>query len=291
MKKGVPCFLFVCMLAVCAQLLPGQVGIPDRRADLEELAVRYGLEAWPGKNGPVVAGIKGEELFRSGTPLVRDHEDWLQVDDEWVLVRQFACSDRAFVVDLAVARTCRTAQEVLFSHLTRQSAMKPLDPPALPCGRVRLRDIGDVCFALPPNGKETFHSVEFVRNNVVVLLKTLDDTAGDLRKIAAVIDEHITSQSLFPDWQSTGLWISIDRFEVKDVQVESGSITPILVTITDPRNETVVKAWELSSGGILEENGQVSFNAEGSGRQTITLLVANSSGLAASARTELEVLK
>lgn len=291
MKNHVLVFLCLCTIAGAAPAWTEETGAASSEGNLENPASRYGFEDWPGKEGPVVAGITLEPLSAVTGRLAVDHRDWLEADGEWILTREFSTADHSLTIDVAVARTCRGAQELLFAHLTRQTVMKSLDPPALPCGRVRLTDTGDVCFGLPQHGGEGYHSVEFARNNVVIFLRTDGEATGDLSSIATAIDALILSQPVFPDWRSSRLWISIDRFEIPDARARAGSMVPLVVSVSDPRNEAYTRDWEVSAGGILEEDGEISYYAEGSGRQSITLLVADESGLAASARAEIEVVR
>jgi hypothetical protein len=262
----------------------------DSLATAGDLSLRYGFESWPGKQGPVVAGITAEELIRLAGPLRKDHDDWLEADGEWLMVRQFAAADAGLIIDVAVTRSGRSAQGFLFAHLTRLSSMQPLAPPALPCGRIRLTGIGDVCFALPTHG-ESFHSIEFVRHNIAVFLRSTGKGERDLKKAAESIDQYILSRPRYTDWRSSGLWISVDKFELPESLVKEGSLTPLFVSVSDPRNESVVRSWELSAGGIVEEEGQILYYAEGEGDQSVTLLIADESGLATSARAEVTVVR
>ncbi|MFQ6104826.1 MAG: hypothetical protein ACE5OP_11120 [Candidatus Glassbacteria bacterium] len=288
---NIPISLSLFMIYVFNLAWSAQDAFPAGEETLGEFYARYEVDNWPGKNGYVVPGIKLDALFTNDNQLVVDHETWIDMGGERVVMRQLTTGDNHLIVNIAVARTCETAHQILFSHLVRPKSMQPFEPPALPYGEVRITDIGDVCFGLPQQEKETFHSIEFVRNNIVILLRTKLDTTMDARSIAKAIDEVILEQPVYPNWRSSGLWISIDRFEITNVNVKSGSTIPIILSVTDPMNESFIKAWELSAGGILEEDGKISYYAEGSGRQTITLLVANQSGLAASAQIELVVMK
>lgn len=266
-----------------------QEEIPQRDTRLGEYADRYGVESWPGKYGSVVAGLSLEDLSTDDTPLVMDHERWLDVDGEKVVNRQYVTADKLVILEVAVARSSRTAHWLLFDFLTSSRTVKPLEPPALPFGRVRLDGIGDVCFALPQRGQEEFHSIEFVRYNIVVRIRSKGGESTGLRGFAEAVDRTILSRPLYRDWQESKLWPSIDRFEASSNQLKVRSIVPLLISITEPRDEHFTMTWEMSAGGILEEKGSVYYYAEGSGPQTLTLLVANRSGLADAARIELQV--
>ncbi len=267
-------------------------GLPPELDTLRsEFANRYGYEVWPGRYGMVVAGIRPEDISIDGIQLDFDHGRWIEVNGEWVWIRQLESKDGKITLDLAIARTCRTAHRLLFDHLVRPRSMKPFDPPALPYGEIRLDDTGDICFALPQHGREEFHSIEFVRNNIVILLTARREVSVGLKDIAGRIDSLILSRPAYRDWRGSGLWPRVDRFDVPSGEVKSRSMIPLLVSVTDPGNEPFTISWDLSSGGILEEKGSRYYYAEGSGTKTINLLVANRSGLASSARTEIQVVE
>ncbi len=289
MRSRITVILILFSIMGLTVLWSDQGNIPDRDKTIEEYSHRYDVENWPGKDGDVIAGLELESLFTDINTPVIDHDRWIEVNDESVVMRQYTMSDYNLIIEAAVTRTCQTAHQLLFSHLTRQNSMKPLGPPALPFGRIRLVDIGEVCFGLPQHGKDLFHSIEFVRNNVVILLRTKGGSSLDLKHVAMAIDALILSRTAYTDWQSSGLWISIDRLEAGDGQIRSGSAVPLFISINNPGNEPITRTWELSSGGILKEDGRINYYTEGAGWQTITLRVANRSGLAASARATIYV--
>jgi hypothetical protein len=247
------------------------------------------VESWPGKYGTVVAGIRKEDISTDDSPLAVDHERWQEMNGEWVLIRQLVMADKQITLEVAVARNCLTAHRLLFEHLVRPRSMSPLEHPALPYGSVLLDDIGDVCFALPQHGSEEFRSVEFVRNNIVFLLRTKGEVPVGLREFAETIDRAIQSLPSYRNWKDSKLWPSIDRFETPTNHMNSRSKIPLFISITDPGKEDFTIMWDLSSGGILEEKGMKYYYAEGSGPRIITLLVGNQSGLASSAQIELQV--
>ncbi len=284
-------FLFSCLSFPFAPAPVAQDYTSERETRLGEYADRYGVENWPGKYGSVVAGLGLDDISTDEVPLVLDHERWLTVDNERVVVRHYESVDQRFILEMAVTRSCGTAHQLFFDQLTSPKSMVPLEPPALPFGRVRLDDIGDICFALPQHGEEEFHSIEFVRNNLVVRIRSKGRESVGLRDFAESLDHTILSRPRYRDWRNSKLWPSIDRFEASTRQVKARSTTPLSISIADPRNEPFTISWDLSAGGILEEKGGVCYYAEGSGPQTLTLLVVNQSGLAATSRIELVITK
>ncbi len=253
----------------------------------------YDFENWPGRDGDVIPGFDPASPPFARYDLQFDHDEWLVTDGEWVVIRQFVTPGRELTVDVAVARSCRSAHRALFEHLTRQTAAATLAPPLLPNGQVRLTDIGDVCFGVPQNGPSPFRSVEFVRNNIVVLLTVDEGARIPLLSVAGEIDRHLLSLPAFPDTRSSGRWISIDDFRIGEgpgsARPVRGALLPVEISVTVPSGGDHSRSWRLSEGGIVEREGELFYLAEASGNQTITLLIRDRSGLAAHADVRLTV--
>ncbi len=279
--------LILCIVLSSSSVWAAQPIAPGEQAVQEDLAIRYDVANWDGKGGPIVAGITPGQIPGA---LDLDHVRWLDADGKSVLLRQFTMTDHQVTVEVAVTRTCDGAHQVLFDHLARPRTMAPLDPPALPYGSIRSDEIGDVCFALPGH-RGGFHAIEFVRHNVVVLLRGEGTGMNHLKVLALAIDKAIVSQPLYRSWETSRAWPSITKFELPETTVKAGATLPVTLEITGSNNGNLMKAWEVSAGGVEEKNGTTVYYAEGSGRQTLTLLVANQRGLAASATIEFDVTK
>lgn len=259
-----------------------------------QLALRYDPTGWPAKTGPVVAGLTLDRKLREKFILSTDHHIWLDVDDERIIQRHLAAPDRRTIAGVAVARTCAAAQNILFSHLARPRAMAPLDPPALPYGEFRMEGVGDVCFAMRFKDGKGFHSIEFTRFNVVVLLKAFDsEAAAALKELAIVIDQAIVARPLFKDWISSNEWPEIVRFEAATTRLKTNSIVPLEVSVSNRLSSGIplVIDWEMSAGGIVKTKSAVSYHAEGGGIETLVLLVADERGLADYSRIEFEITR
>jgi len=258
------------------------------------LALRYDSAGWPAKTGPVVAGLKQDKVFGERFSLSADHNIWLEVNDERIVQRNFASPDRRAAAGIAVARSCAAAQKILFNHLARPRSMAPFDPPALPYGEIRMEGVGDVCFAARFTGGEGFHSIEFTRFNVVVLLKAFDrEAARALRDLAVAVDKALVAQRLFKDWISSNEWPEIVRFDAASTRIRTNSIVPLAVSVTNRSSvgTPLLIGWEMSAGGIIEAKDVLSYHAEGEGVESLVLLVADERGLTSTSRIEFEITR
>jgi hypothetical protein len=282
------------LASLSGAVLANEEGSPSVQAWRSELASRYDVASWPGKGGPVVAGIAPSEIASAASlPLALDRVEWLTVgDDERVLRRDFTTRAADLTIAVAVARSCDAAHQVLFDHLARPRSMMPLDPPALPYGCVRLGDLGDVAFALPASEGDGYVAVEFVRGNVVVLLRAEASAARGVEAAARSLDATLRRLPAFESAEASGRWPRVERFASLAAVARAGDTIPLDIRVADPAGtEPLLRAFELDAGGILEEAGSVRYHAEAPGHQVLTLLVANDRGLAASARQGIDVVK
>jgi len=270
---------------------PQETGASAIAAWRSELAERYGVDAWPGKGGPVVAGLRPELVADGAFGLVFDHARWIDVAGEkTALLREYRALDGTVTLDVAVTRTCDGAHAAFFDHLARPRSMMPLDPPALPYGCVRLAGIGDVAFALPAGDTPGYRAIEFVRSNLVILLRAEKDEGTEpLEGIARAIDRAIRERPTFDRWEASGAWPAIGRFAALSARVRTGAEVPIEIEVSDPHGEAITRTFDFEAGGIREEGGRVLYHAEASGQVTLELRIANASGLAESARLSIEV--
>jgi len=262
-----------------------------------ELAVRFDLSGWQGKAGPVVSGLDANQLKIEKWNMKADHNRWINVDGEAVVIRHFANKDFSLTMDVTVAKSCKNAQNAFFNNLARARTLPYTNGKELPYGYVRLDGIGDVCFALPSQDSKGYHTIEFVQNNIVYVLKSRvfstekQRVSVDLLEIAKGMDQLVKSQPHYSDWKSSGQWPAVHNLSSSNIKDEKSGLIPLEVITSESKDSSFIKNWEMTAGGIVENNGKIQYYKEGLGPQKLTLMIADKRGLAASASLEFPIGK
>ncbi len=296
MTRGTTTTIVLLFFAALGVLCGNAFG-QDRSSEAEwteRLALRYDAAGWPGKAGPVVAGLELDEGLLEKNGLSTDHRIWLAEGDERILLRYFSAPLKRLSAGVGVARSCAAAQKILFGHLARPRAIEPIATPVLPYGEIRMEGLGDVCFVVPLGDGAGFHSIEFVRHNVVILLRAFDrKTAKGLKDLAIALDDAIIARPLHKDWLSSNEWPEIVRFDTPRTSVEANSIVPLAVSLSSRFSSGAPLSidWEMTAGGIIQDGGAFRYHAEGEGAERLILLVADERGLARSAGIEFVIAK
>ncbi len=144
--------------------------------------------------------------------------------------------------------------------------------------------IGDVCFVTSGKKEGTFSSIDFVRNNVVIMMRARGCLKIKLKKMAIEVDRLLTANGTVPRYS--------DLKEIPHVTL-SPKPKPIKlgmsVVLMKP-DKKLRYFWKLTGGGVEKDpEGNFVYYAGDVGKQTITVTAVNELGLQHSDTIKVEV--
>jgi hypothetical protein len=225
------------------------------------------IHRWPGKHGPLKAGfvfdpkdyaeLNGfvptvdDRVFQVATGLLSAHIRRTVI----LLKNQGQPSEVGVQVEIRVLPTSTDdAHQALLDYF---SAFQ-IDPLhiALKFASTLGLQLGDVSFV--PVGSTLSNigqlgNIEFVRNNVVVILTRVSGapgTAPDLSAIAREMDQRIKNQQDYTAKQLPALFPVISSFVPQVATIHPMSSTPVSLTATDPRGQKLEFQLDASFGSL-----------------------------------------
>lgn len=326
MKKiPIPIMLTIYFLLFCTLCLTlatrSSADIDYFSENVERLKEEGDFENWPGKNGPVRAGIilskdhfsSLQEAEEDDIPIIR-----IMDDIEGILATRYSYSwtvkDKGKVrVRIHVMQTCLQAQNFLIWRFAT-SNMANVHLPSR--GERYGIHAGDISFA-------SDDSIDFVRNNIHVEIDAYDEMENELKEIAEDLDQlllsrptgedarelmpvikrfHPVKHPMKPD-ETSDLFFEIetpaknyDYLELKPLQE---CLDKIRVTDVNLSNDQILFKWKATEGDIYLEKHDLGNNyyycsyhyaSEMEGLHTITLIVSyRETGLISEAQTIIEV--
>jgi hypothetical protein len=256
----------------------------------KEIKARYKYEEWKPRSDGVIQGVAIsketlEELKFTLKVWEKDDYNILTmkgVPNPIVIIRNFWAENNDQVeVIMAVGHTFDEVKEFLISqYYGTQDALRMV--------RISGNDldlkIGDVCFVTPGGKAGPFSGVDFVRNNVVIMMKASGHFKIKLKKMAIEVDRLLKENGTVPSYSC---------FKEIPYVTLSGNQEPINVGMSVflmIPDKKLRYFWKLTGGGI-EKDPEENFvyYAGDVGPQTITVTAVNELGLQHSDTIKIEV--
>lgn len=283
-------YIFVLLLAMAALTATASGQSPlieEEKQWLEKMSIRFDLQGWPNKTGPVIGGVEAKGFLYQNKPMVQDFPRWTNLKNETVLTRTLLVPSVSLSMELTITKSCETAHEFLFKHLSQLCAAMDTsdnDLRTLPLGRKRLYELGDVCFGISAGKDAGYHTIEMVRNNVVVVIKSRN--LGNNKRLtqalfpfAKSVDTLLKEQVKHRNAGVSKRWPQIYDFSVSPGPMNQNSKIPLNIIHSERKDAKLLWEWEVNKGGIIKEDSGYYFYPEGKGPFKITLLLANERGL------------
>lgn len=249
---------------------------------LEKMKELSEFDHWPGKTGPVRAGLRLSQKLISALAGARDvwQNDqamlW-EIEGGQVVKRGYRWQTESgddVYVDLTVAESCQEAHEYLIERCYYTSLPFEL--------RILRRDqptvAGDISFR---GGRK------FIRNNLVVEISAEGEMKERIMEIAKEVDALLLTRPTAPS--ADQMKPVIERFEIAQDPVKEGSLTRLFIKVRAPQGGELEYQWRLTGGGIKEESGAYYYHGGDQGDQKLTFIVINDSGFASSTEIEIAV--
>ncbi len=262
---------------------------------LDKLKELSDFESWPGKTGPVRAGVrlsKGIIPILEGTTdirpnrtpglwgvennLVRYWSRW-QMGETIITGREDYTEDRVEIW-IVVAETAAEAHEYLIERYFYTSL--PFET------RVPRRDqpnvAGDISF---------FGGRKFIRNNIVVEISVKGKMKDKLRQTAEQLDALLLTRPTAASAQQ--FKPVIERLELAQDTVEKGSSTRLFFEARDPHGGGLEYIWRMNGAGLGKDHNSETYYYIARyevGVKELTLIVINDIGFASRASLTVTIV-
>jgi hypothetical protein len=257
---------------------------------------KYDFANWEKETGKVISGVAiSEEMFPQLSSLrkvwPKDNYSLENVQGAtYTRIRQWWRSERnEFEVMMVVGPTFEAAKQ----YLIRQYDETQREPPLIkPAGRRFGLTIGNVCFVTTEKEGAEFATVDFIRHNVLFMMRAEGALKNQLRLIAEGLDALMLKKKMFAKYGDLPDLPTVKTFSAKKTEIKLGEDVPLILKVNNPQKRRLRYFWTMTGGGV-EENlpeGFVYYGGE-KGRQHITVTVVNNLGLLSSKSLDIEVLQ
>lgn len=288
--------IWVMFLVSC--LTAGAVSQETAKKRLDTVKEKYNYAKWAPETGNVIPGVMiSEKIF----PQLKSMRKMWETDDysieqiqdtTYTKIRKWwklEDSDSQVEVTMVVCPTFGEAKEYLIAHYANTQM-----PPQItkPVGKEVGMDIGNVCFAAKAKKEETFAGIDFIRHNVIILMRAEGDFKNQLGTIARTLDGLLSKKEAAKNVSELEEIPTITRFSCEKAAIKRGESVPLHLEINNPAQLQLRYFWKMSGGGVEKDlTGNFVYYGGDEGKHTITVTVLNDLGLHHSRSLEIEVVK
>jgi hypothetical protein len=300
MKKRFHVYIiYVIATFLIACFFTGEIGAQSAKMLEEQLQTakeKYDYANWQGETGNVIAGLN---ISRAILPQLQGMSKTWQKDNfsietiqgtVYAKIRKWwSAADRQLQVTMVVCPTFTAAKEYLISYYADTSVASPVPKTT---GRQLGLDIGTVCYAAPVRQGKGFLAVDFIRHNVLVMIRAEGNSGKELAAAARILDSLLAKKETVGNYSELEEIPTVTRFSCKKTAIKQGERVLLDLEVNNPGRGGLRYFWDMSAGGV-NKNPRDNFVYYGgeAGTQTITVTVVNDLGLHDTRSLEIEVLK
>jgi hypothetical protein len=291
--------IYVIVMFLVSCLFTGEIRAQSREMlekQLQTAKEKYGYANWEAETGNVIAGVN---ISRAILPQLQGMSKTWQKDNysietirgtTYSKYRQWwRAANRQLQVTMVVCPTFTAAKEYLISYYANTS-MAPLVPK--PTGRQLGLDIGNICYAAPVRQGRGYLAVDFVRHNVLIMMRAEGNSRKELAAAARTLDGLLLNKEATGNYSGLREIPTITRFSCKKAAIKQGETVLLDLEINNPTRGELRYSWNMSGGGVKKNlKGNFVYYGGEAGTQTITVTVINDLGLHDSRSLEIEVVK
>jgi hypothetical protein len=275
--------LFLILTAFTGDIIGQSVEKFDRR--IQYVKEKLNFSKWPVVSGNLRSGlaISSDILPQISKMRLVEPEDDFRI--ERLQKMQFIEINRKWKYEKnrfdAVMITATTSESARNHLILRYAYSQPDPPPVKRMGADFGLKIGDICLVTPEDSAgESFTSIDFVRDNVIIMLSAEGGIRKELRAMAKTIDAMLLKNKSALKYDDLPDIPRIKTFSVEKSKIHLGEKVPLSVEINNPGNNKLNFYWEVTGGGV-EKNllDQFIYYAGDPGKQKIQLTVINDVGL------------
>ncbi len=277
---------------------PGQLCAQSRDMSEDQLKTvkeRYDYANWAVQTGIVIPGLT---ISQNTLPQLEGmskvwEKDICRIENTggntYSKIRQWwRATDRHLEITMVVCPTFEAAKEYLVSAYAN-TQISPLF--IKPKGSESGLNIGNICYATPLKRVSGYSDVDFIRYNVLIMMRAEDDSRNDLGSAAGILDDLLLEKTREESYSELNDIPTITRFSCEKTTIKQGKTVLLDLDIDNSSRGELRYFWEVSGGGTKKDRaGNFVYYAGDVGRQTITVTVINNLGLHDSKSLEIEVV-
>ena len=257
---------------------------------------KYDYTNWQAETGRIIPGLK---ISKAILPQLHGMSKKWRKDNVSIETIQgttyskfrqwWTSSDRQLSVIMVICPTFTAAKEYLISYYAN-TIMTPLVPK--PTGSQSGLNIGNVCYAVPVEQAGGFAKIDFIRHNVIIMMRADGKSRKELAAAAETLDGLLANKEAKENQSGFTEILNITRFSCKKAAIKQGKTVLLDLEVNNPTRGELRYFWKISGGGV-KKNLRDNFVYYGGevGTQTITVTVVNILGLHHSRSLQIEVVK
>jgi len=284
-------FVLLCMVFICTIFFVEKTtGQYDDNHDaiiqkqIETVKEEYDFDNWGAEEGKVISGVAiSEEIF----PLLSQMkkvwpEDNYNVNNiqqsTFIEIRKWWRSGNdEFEVKMVVGPTFEAAKEYLILSYTCTQRESPLIKPP---GHAFGLNIGDVCFVTAKKQGQAFSSIDFIRHNVIFIMRAEGSIQSELGTMAKTLDRLLQKQDPVGTYTELPELPAITTFSSRKTNITLGDEVILRVKVHNPQDRQLHYFWDMTGGGIEKDlSGNFVYYGSEDGNQIIAMTVVNDMGL------------
>lgn len=282
--------LIFCLMGFNAGVLAGveqqQAQEVEREKELKRVMERYEYSKWTPDTGRVTAGVSvNRRLLRRVRGLEQVWErDSYTIETvgktTYTKIRKWWKREKGQLeVTMVVSPSLNAAKEYLI-HRYANTELSAGNMDKKVSVRALKMDIGHICFASPVRKGEGYSSIDFIRNNVLFMLRAEGDVRGELGIVARSLEalllqrEAVKSRTLLVERPV------VAHFSALKARIKLGESVPLRLEVHNPVGEELRYTWKMTGGGIEKGlTGNYVYYGGEVGKHTVTVTVINDFGL------------
>lgn len=283
------------IVGIAVQRTPGQADEALRKR-IELVKKLTNFTNWPPETGRVISGVAISE--KTLPQLTNLRKVWRQdnysleriQEATYVRIRKWWRMEKdEFEVMMVVGASFDAAKEYLVRRYAETQSLKPIIKPP---GREFGLKIGNVCFATKGEKDRSFSSIDFIRDNVLIMIRAEGRVQTSAAKMAQILDRLLLKKKPVKKYGSLSDLPKIAAFSSKRAAIKLGQEVPLRLQVESPTDRQLRYFWTMTAGGV--KKGFVDdfvYQGTEEGKQRLTVTVVNDVGLYSSRSVDIEVAR
>ncbi|NIM13924.1 MAG: hypothetical protein GTO45_17935 [Candidatus Aminicenantes bacterium] len=291
--------IYVIVMFLVSCLFTGEIKAQSQEMlekQLQTAKEKYDFTNWEAETGMVIPGLN---ISQAILPQLEGMSKTWQKDNISIETIQgttyskyrqwWTADDRQLQVTMVVCPTFTAAKEYLISYYAN-TQMAPLVPK--PTGSESGLNIGNVCYAAPVEQSGGFSNIDFIRHNVIIMMRAEGNARKELAAAAGTLDGLLLNKEAKGDYSGLREIPTVTRFSCKKAAIKQGETVLLELEVNNPTQGELRYFWNMSGGGVKKNlKGNFVYYGGEPGTHTITVTVVNDLGLHHSRSLEIEVVK
>ena len=291
--------LLLCVATLFTVLFAGKTIGEHEKAMRERTKLvkeKMDFDNWGRETGKVISGavISEKTLPQLSTLRKVWREDNYSADTvqkvTYIRIRKWwRMGDDQFEVTMVVGPSFGAMKEYLLLRYVETQREPPLIKTP---GRKFGLKIGNVCFVTAGREGEAFSSIDFIRHNVLIMIRAEGDVRTKLKAMAETIDALLLKQKPAKKYEQLQDRPTIRAFSAEKNKIKFGENIPLKIEVRNPRDRELRYLWTITGGGVKKNLvGDFVYQGGEKGKHRVTVTVVNDVGLYDSKPIDIEVIQ